>query len=304
MTTDPMLVIRILQWIRSNGGAYVSEIAQEFNVSEREITSIFRRVNQTGHGFGGGEYLEVFFDEEDGYVSVQDLQYLSNTIRLDRIEATSLISGLRALEIASTPETAAEIKILIQKIQDAASSTGAPIQIYQNEIDANFLQILTNAISSGSCVEIEYVSANQVTSRRIIEPYNVYHLDGLTYIEAWSQNESECRTFRLDRFMAVSEIDVPSTNFANVRESSNFVGSNAIHIHTTALGLENFHTSCVTQQETLESGKISAIVHINSLEWLTGVVMASAGHIEIISPLEAKELLHQRIQAWREHNPS
>ena len=302
MSHEVTLVIQILQWVQQQGGCYVHEVADEFEITAATVKRLLRDVPFTGHGLYGGELIEIFIDEDDDWISVQNLQHLSNLVRLDRIQATALLAGLTALESTVDPDDIPEIRSLMSHIRAGADSVGAPIEIVALDEDDEVLDAVRSAIHNQTCLEVDYVSGDQHMTRRIIEPQVISHHDGLNYVHAWCQTANDGRAFRIDRMSNPRLIDVPSTNYDQVKIESSFVGDVEVTILATAQGLEQFHPSCVTSRNSCADGRIRATVQIGSLNWIAGIAMASAGRIEIVAPVEARSLVMQRVAAWRARN--
>lgn len=70
---------------------------------------------------------------------------------------------------------------------------------------------LLEAVTGHTAVEIEYVSAEDRRTTRVIEPRGLYTDGAAWYVEAWCHHAREERTFRLDRILGIRPATAPAT---------------------------------------------------------------------------------------------
>src|SRR5690606_8743468 len=65
------------------------------------------------------------------------------------------------------------------------------------------------ALTSGRRLRMRYVNSDDVSSERDVDPVRVFTDQGVTYLQGWCHRAHGERTFRLDRVLAATVLDVP-----------------------------------------------------------------------------------------------
>jgi predicted DNA-binding transcriptional regulator YafY len=181
------------------------EIARHFEVSKRTILRNIQALSEMGvpiiarEGVGGGYSLP-----ED---------YRLAPLPLTAREAFLLLLALSTINQLSDAPFAAERASLAAKLRAALPTpqlasveqmlTTVTVEVPEREERAPFLEALLEAAQKQQWVQIEYQSAERVSTHHIY-PRTLTSQNGLWYCRAFSHERQEERVFRVDRVQALS----------------------------------------------------------------------------------------------------
>ena len=188
---------------------------------------------------------------------------------------------------------------LLLKLQATFATTESIIEIGTGEVDQNIVNILKDAIAGRTCVAITYGAAiDQKVSQRTIEPVALQANEGVVYVRAFCQSSEAMRTFRVERILQALAINEPGISQDTV--NADFaISSPSIETRLRMLPemLESFAPETVSGV-TGVGNLIEATVKVTNGAWLTSLVLASAGDIEVLSPQELRNQVLEKANKW------
>jgi proteasome accessory factor C len=171
-------------------------------------------------------YCPIDLSYEDGLVTISQAESIARPLRLAADEASALLVALRMLAEAGGDGDA--VTRLIAKIEDAAGASAAAssqvsIQI-EGSNESGVPAALDAALAAGRRVHLRYyVPGRDEATERDVDPKQLLVVAGRTYLEGWCRLAEGVRTFRLDRVLDVTVLDVP----ASVPEEAEWVDVDA-----------------------------------------------------------------------------
>lgn len=199
-------LLDLVPYISSNPGIRVSELAEEFSVTQDEILKDLNLLFLCGlPGYTPLELIDLSFD--DGTVVVRDPQNLSSPRNLSESESLALRIALAALEEV-TPRSHHSFSVLHslrEKLAKAfASDIPATSISFEADKDRINIEAIRNAIETGSDLYIEYFNQTKDSlSRRQISPLGIVVNGEKVQIRAYCHVAQGMRTFTLRNISAV-----------------------------------------------------------------------------------------------------
>ena len=186
------------------------ELAERFEVSRRTIIRDAEALIQIGVPL-------VSQDGVSGGYSLPD-DYSLPPLQLTRQEAFLLLFALDAVQnlgsapFASARETlAAKLRQVIpgsRRVEAEQLTKVVKFSAVEGDKPAPFLETLITAARNRDWLNVQYRSYNGV-SEQVIQPHRIHGANGLWYCDAFSYTRGEQRTYRIDRFLAVSQTSEP-----------------------------------------------------------------------------------------------
>ena len=292
----------LVPYLLEHQGISVSELAQVFGVTEKQINSDLILIHMCGlPGYTPLELIEMYY--EDGYVTVSDPQSLNKPRNMNRTEITSLLVSLDLLKSTRSDSISDEIEKLKVKLQKSLTIENPFVVVSDIKISALVEQIEA-AIAKGKALEIIYLSGSKDEStERLVLPLELYQQNSYTYLNAWCQTSEGERTFRLDRLISlkVSEtkkigkrdgVDRAPQQTANIelivsKSARNFVEENRGVIESIA-----------------GEDELRVFLYPIDLDWLSRTILGYGSAIEVVGPKELAEDLTVRAKAIRQLYPN
>jgi proteasome accessory factor C len=158
-------------------------------------------------------YCPIDLSYEGGEIVVSQAESIARPLRLAADEASALLVALRML--AELPGDGSAVARVIAKIEAAAGaaaavSTQVSIQIISPNGGAVAAQVRA-ALDSGRRVHLRhYAHGRDEVTERDVDPMRLLVVEGRTYLEGWCRRAEGVRTFRLDRVLDLTVLDVPA----------------------------------------------------------------------------------------------
>jgi proteasome accessory factor C len=208
-------ILVLLPYAIKHPGVSLDELAKKFEVRKDDLIADLDLVFMCGlPGYGPGDLIEVFLDDERVFVRMAD--YFGEPLRLTPAEALALYAGGAALAETPGMEEAEALKRALVKLGRAlgASSEGSAdvgIQVKVDRDRAGHLEALTRAVKKERRVHLEYLSASRgQLSERDVDPWGLITALGHWYLVGWDHSVEDERMFRLDRMKDVVELAEPA----------------------------------------------------------------------------------------------
>ncbi|MFI5053689.1 MAG: helix-turn-helix transcriptional regulator, partial [Acidimicrobiia bacterium] len=189
-------------WILAHPGVTLAELAERFEVSERELERDLELLPMCGlPPYTADRLIDV--SVIDGAVEIRLAEYFERPLRLSPAEGFALLAAGRALLAVPGSDDAGPLATALDKLEGVLGARGG-LAIEFGASD--HLERLQGAASRSERVEIDYYSfARDEMTTRVIDPWRVFHAFGAWYAAAWCHQAQAERLFRVDRVRAVRE---------------------------------------------------------------------------------------------------
>lgn len=287
-------LLAMVPWLEQHPGVSVHEAAEHFGVSPAEFERDLWLIICCGlPGHGPDQLIDIQFWDDDGSVNVLDPQTLDRPLRLSGSEALSLLVGLRLLAQVPGDHDRSALASVTSKLEAACDVAQGAAVVVPDPADATVVSALTEAVSTMRAVRIVYAGATRdEVTERVVEPAEIVHRSGRTYLVGWCREAGAERTFRADRIREVeilSEGHVVRDTVRDASESSAAVRGERVRLQVAPSSrwlLENWD---VVDAEELPGGDWQATVTVADRDWLSRIVLSHGGGVVVVAPVELRE---------------
>ena len=283
-------LLDLVPFISTHQGIALSELAQEFNLTESELLGDLNTLWMCGlPGYTPLELIDLEF--ESGYVSIRNAEVLQRVRLLTKQELVIILLGLDILQSSIDPkrkDLSDAISGLMSKIKKIVGNvaTASPI------VDSAHRAIITQAISSRLDLVVSYHSTiRDAISERVITPLELSLDHGFEVLEAYCQSAEGFRTFRLDNMRSV-QLSGSSVNIPEAPEGSDYQWQLIIKSRFRTSS-EIFRSTYKPRESSLEE---KATVNSFSQDWLLRNALSTLASVEVQLPVSARSLIAQKCQ--------
>ena len=283
-------LLDLVPFISTHQGIALSQLAQEFNLSESELLSDLNTLWMCGlPGYTPLELIDLEF--ESGYVSIRNAEVLQRVRLLTKQELVIILLGLDILRSSLDPkreDLQTAISGLTKRIKEIVGNvaTASPI------VDSVHRAIITQAIASRMDLTVKYHSTIRDTvTEREITPLELSLDLGFEVLNAYCHSAEGFRTFRLDNMRSV-ELSGSSVSIPEPTEPAD---------HQWQLIIKSrFRTSSERFRSTYKPRESSAgeQVTVNSFsqDWLLRNAVSTLASVEVQHPVSARSLIAEKCQ--------
>jgi len=282
----------------------VSELAERFEVSNDEITKAVKNIGfmDMAHFENPERYVVDYDALEEGYVRISyNLENVVEDVpRLSSRQASALAAGL--VYLSSLPGLAESEEILeLQTILRTGDSRGnAPEVIVQPGSKDADLVTIRQAIKLGRTITCDYLNLKgEMRINRVIEPLRIDLRGELIYLKGWCPENSDVRSFRVDRMRNASMTDSAISKAALSAELDDEVyhPSESDTLVTLEVEPEAFSLMVdfrpVEEPETVSQYVKRFKILVGDVRNLGRIVARFGGAARVISPNSAKEAIRE-----------
>jgi proteasome accessory factor C len=182
---------------------------------------------------------------------------------------------LRESLSSENPSRASEIDALLKKMK---SLVGDVVEV-QASLSPLHLSIINKAIATRGIIKIEYLGAlDSKAENRVVEPLEVYHHNGKSYLAAHCHQARALRNFRIDRIASVSgDATAEHEHISVPHEETN---QSAIEISIVRNRRHLLELFAIDDAD----GSENIALPIYSREWAARAIVANAGDVELTAP--------------------
>jgi proteasome accessory factor C len=283
-------LLDLVPFISTHQGIALSELAEEFNLSESELLSDLNTLWMCGlPGYTPLELIDLEF--ESGYVSIRNAEVLQRVRLLTKQELVIILLGLDILRSSLDPkreDLQAAISGLTRRIKEIVGNvaTASPI------VDSTHRAIITQAIASRMDLTVKYHSTiRDAVAERVITPLELSLDLGFEVLNAYCQSAEGFRTFRLENMRSV-ELAGSSVNVPEPSDPADYQWQLLIK--------SRFRTSSERFRSTYKPRESSAgeQVTVNSFsqDWLLRNAVSTLASVEVELPVLARSLIAEKCQ--------
>lgn len=184
----------MLPWLMERGSATLAEMAERFQVSEKDLITDLEQAAMCGLPPFVDEFIDLFVD--DGVVTVGVPRFFTRPLRLTAPEGFALLMAGRAALTLPGADTDGPLARALDKLENVLGDDGMVLDLAQPPATA----ALVDAVAQHATVAVTYWSASSgASTRRVIAPHSVFADRGRWYVVAFDDRSGEERTFRIDR---------------------------------------------------------------------------------------------------------
>lgn len=184
----------MLPWLMERGQATLVEMAERFQVSEKDLITDLEQAAMCGLPPFVDEFIDLFID--DGVVTVGVPRFFTRPLRLTAPEGFALLMAGRAALALPGADVDGPLARALDKLEAVLGDDGMVLDLAQPPATAD----LVRAVEQHHTISITYWSASSGTSsQRVIAPSAVFADRGRWYVVAHDSRSDEERTFRIDR---------------------------------------------------------------------------------------------------------
>lgn len=296
--TDAQRIPRMLAlvpWLQQRPGITLQETAEHFGVTHRQLSHDLWQLVLCGlPGYGPDQLIDIDFWDDDR-IWVRNAQTLELPMRLTPEEAGVLSMALRMIaQVPGISERSALNSLIGRLEQHLPALTVDPLIISPDVLEPISHEIDT-ALKSGSKVELEYASATDHVSSRVVNPIRVFLLDDYSYLEAWCEKAEAIRLFRLDRILSIQRHPDPAfvpidTSPPSLMKPGHLPGSRTARILVTE------ESQWLAEETWLihdRENPASLYVPYLSEDWLIRWVLSFGGSVQLVEPSSLKEQIYE-----------
>jgi proteasome accessory factor C len=283
-------LLDLVPFISTHQGIALSELAQEFNLTESELLGDLNTLWMCGlPGYTPLELIDLEF--ESGYVSIRNAEVLQRVRLLTKQELVIILLGLDILQSSIDPkrkDLSDAISGLMSRIKEIVGNvaTASPI------VDSAHRAIITQAINSRLDLVVSYHSTiRDAISERVITPLELSLDHGFEVLEAYCQSAEGFRTFRLDNMRSV-QLSGSSVNIPEAPEGSDYHWQLIIKSRFRTSS-ERFRSTYKPRESSLEE---KATVNSFSQDWLLRNALSTLASVEVQLPVSARSLIAEKCQ--------
>lgn len=192
----------MLPWLMERGSATLAEMAERFQVTEKDLITDLEQAAMCGLPPFVDEFIDLFID--DGVVTVGVPRFFTRPLRLTAPEGFALLMAGRAALALPGADTTGPLARALDKLEAVLGGDSMVLDLAQPPAAAT----LVEAAERHTMVQITYWSASSGTSTvRTVAPRAVFADRGRWYVVAGDDKSGEERTFRIDRITDWTPID-------------------------------------------------------------------------------------------------
>jgi proteasome accessory factor C len=281
----------MLPWLMERGQATLAEMAERFQVSEKDLITDLEQAAMCGLPPFVDEFIDLFID--DGVVTVGVPRFFTRPLRLTAPEGFALLMAGRAALALPGGDTDGPLGRALDKLEAVLGDDAMVLDLAQPPATA----ALVEAAEQRTTMSIRYWSASSGTSTaRVIAPRAVFADRGRWYVLAHDDRSGEERTFRIDRLTEWSStgLTAPPADEVAYPTGGDAWFDELVDLPVVTLRLRPAARWVVerypTRAVTVEGDDTIAQLAIASTTWLCDLLLQLGRSAEVEDPPEWRHL--------------
>ena len=209
-------LLSLVPWLQAHPGITKAEAAAAFSISTAQLEKDLRLAFTCELPGQPDVFIDIDYLDSDR-VSVLDAGTIDRPLRLRPDEAVALLVGLRTLAAVPGLADRAALDSALAKLEDAAGLAVDPRGPAPGRDEASAARredtgaALRDALSRHRRLRLTYwVPSRDEVSDRDVDPIRVVTVDDVAYLQGYCYASEAVRTFRFDRIVAATVLDVPA----------------------------------------------------------------------------------------------
>ena len=200
-------LLAMVPYLQAHPGIGVAEVAADYGITRRQLLADLNVLWMCG--LPGGlpdDLIEIDMDaaESEGVIHLSNADYLSRPMRFTPDEAVALLVALQAVAEMTTGPVREAARSAARKLSEATGQQDL-VWLSVSTGDERIRETLASAIDRRQRVRLTYDGAARgVTSYPEVDPAEIQMRDSIAYLQAWSLERQDWRTYRLDRIVDVA----------------------------------------------------------------------------------------------------
>lgn len=293
--TDRLVrLLALPAWVAEHPGATFDEAANHFQVSPRTIHRDVGTLWVSGLPGGMPDAL-VDFDAEEFEHERLRLTHplgLDRPVRLTHEEAVALLLSLRVLVslLGARQDTAGPLVAAMSALEDlvggeAHDEPGPQVATGPTAAQVEILSIVQEAMRSRRRLRLDYVSATDARSTRLVDPLELVTDGSRLTLRAWCLTANQERSFRLDRMLSAQLTEQSAQG--HVPEPGDGADTQVrpvAHLRMRASGRWLIEQVPYERVAHHEDGTFTVSVRGRDEAWLIGLVLSAGRHLVAVEP--------------------
>jgi proteasome accessory factor C len=209
-------LLSLIPWLQARPGVTKTEAAAAFGISTAQLERDLRLAFTCELPGQPDVFIDIDYLDSDR-VSVIDASSIDRPLRLRPDEAVALLVGLRALAAVPGLQDRAALDSALAKLEDAAGLAVDPTNpdrvAGRDEAPAaggtGPGAALRDALSRHRRLRLTYwVPSRDEVGEREVDPIRVVSVEDVAYLEGYCYASEAVRTFRFDRIVEATVLDV------------------------------------------------------------------------------------------------
>ncbi|MBV9451809.1 MAG: WYL domain-containing protein [Streptosporangiaceae bacterium] len=208
-------LLALVPYVMSRKVVGLKETAAAFGIRERELVDDLNLL-WCVELRGPDPYCPIDLSYEGGEIMISQATSIGRPLRLAVDEAAALLVALRMLGEVPGQQDRSALSRLIAKLEAAAGEAASVSAQVAVQLDSHngegYADEIRAAMDSGRRIHLSYyVPGRDETTERDVDPMRLLVVEGRPYLEGWCLRAEGMRLFRLDRVLALTVLDVPSS---------------------------------------------------------------------------------------------
>ena len=213
------LYLTLVPYLLEHGEVSLSEAAEEFGVSPREMRAMVEKLTVIGLPGESGYWQQPqeMFDINWDLLDEQDIIEITNDVALRRVprftarEAAALLAGLQMVAAVPAVSDSGLVAGLISKLSRGAADAPADVVVAPSAVDA-VREAVSRGIQQGRALSFTYQAPDAQPTTRTVDPIQILITNAQWYLQGWCHMRQAMRTFHLDRVSDPQLTDIPITH--------------------------------------------------------------------------------------------
>jgi proteasome accessory factor C len=299
-------LLALVPYLVSHPGARVADVAELFQVSERDLRADLDLLFVCGlPGYSPGDLIDV--DYEGDRVTLRNAETIARPLRLSPDEALSLVVAARTLAaVPGLQERDALDRALakLEAICAPALPDGDAVRVAL-EPEGERLSEVEAALRDGRRVHLRYhTQARDEVTERDVDPIRVLSMEGRWYLEGYCRRVEGVRLFRLDRILDLTVLDssaeVPADAAPRDLDDGLFQPSAdmtlvRLEVDATARWVADYYPC--EHVDALPAEGLRLALRVGDTAWVRRLVLRLGRHARVIAPPELAVEVEQAARA-------
>jgi proteasome accessory factor C len=278
-------LLDLVPFIYTHQGIEIADLAKHFGISQSELMANLNSLWMCGES----RFDLVELDFESGFVHIRNAEAINLVRSLSIQEIIAILFGLDLLQ-DEIHQDRPDLLIQLTEIRTLLGGNVQPLVTASMTIEGSLLRTIDDAILRRKKLLLTYHSiSDDLKSKRVVQPIERSFVDGHEFLRAYCESADALRTFRLDRVLSVSEIDVPAVPKSTHISSTQRL-SVKVRIHREK------RASLETLGDASEIGDGQYELSIFNPSWLIREVMAAGGSIEVLEPIDLRREISRQVE--------